>query len=238
MTFLAQKQADGMDFFSKIFGNSMGMVESRKGKLYKDPVVHADVAGTLRPMDVLLEKTPFRLTDKLIPGHFGHVAIWLGTEEEIKEMGLWEHPLVQKHHQAIQGGHVIVEALREGVVLSTLEHFMNVDDVAILRPISLDGDAQATEEAFTMAMRQVGKKYDFNFDVETTDKIVCSELAYAAYPSISWPTERTLGRDTISPDQVARKALDGTPFKLVSFYHDGVKLSDEEGTKLYNEKVK
>ena len=30
--------------------------------------------------DILLEKTPFRLTDKLIPGYWGHAAVWIGGE--------------------------------------------------------------------------------------------------------------------------------------------------------------
>ena len=37
-----------------------------------------EVKQELRPFDILFEKTPFRLTDKFIPGHFGHVAIYIG----------------------------------------------------------------------------------------------------------------------------------------------------------------
>ena len=77
-----------------------------------------------------------------------------------------------------------------------------------------------------MAFRQLGKKYDFNFDVDTTDKIVCSELAYISFPSVDWPTEKTLGRHSISPDNVAQLAWNNVPLKLVMFYHDG-KLVDE-----------
>lgn len=40
-------------------------------------------------------------------------------------------------------------------------------------------------------------------------------------PVIAWPTEKTLGRETISPDNVAAKALDGGPLRLVLMYHDG-----------------
>ena len=70
------------------------------------------------------------------------------------------------------------------------------------------------------------KKYDFNFDVDTTDKIVCSELAYVSFPSIDWPTAKTLGRYSISPDNVAQLAWNNVPLQLVIFYHDG-QLVDE-----------
>ena len=80
---------------------------------------------------------------------------------------------------------------------------------------------ELTQEALIMAFRQLGKKYDFNFDVNTTDKIVCSELAYISFPSIDWPTEATLGRHSISPDNVAKLAWNNVPLELIMFYHDG-----------------
>jgi hypothetical protein len=57
--------------------------------------------------------------------------------------------------------------------------------------------------------------------VETTDKIVCSELVYLVYPDPDWPTDRIMGRYTISPDHVARKSFKGGPLRLILLYHDG-----------------
>ena len=199
---------------SKVFGNSMGLVQTRNGLLYENPKV-AGIKAKLKPMDVLLEKTPFRLTDKFIPGHFGHVAIWVGTEAELKSLGLWEHPVIKPHQQEISQGKCVLEALRDGVQLNTFEKFMDVDDVAILRP-----KFKTDKEVYVRAFRQLGKDYDFNFDVETIDKIVCSELVYQVFIDVKWPTEKALGRHTISPDNVAVKVNDGH-FDLVLFYHDG-----------------
>ena len=39
-------------------------------------------------LDILFEKTPFRLTDKLIPDHCGHVAIWTGTQADLIELNI------------------------------------------------------------------------------------------------------------------------------------------------------
>ena len=106
---------------------------------------------------------------------------------------------------------------------------MNVDDVAVLRPV-FDGEdrEERIREALIMAFRQVGKDYDFNFDVNTTDKIVCSELAYVSFPSLDWPTEETLGRHSISPDNVAQLAWNDVPLRLVMFYHDGKRVPVDE----------
>lgn len=227
--------SDGFDKLSGLFGNTIGLYESRKGKLYGNEEVRHKIQSVLQPLDILLEKTPFRLTDKLIPGHFGHVAIWAGTETELIRAGVWDNPYVEQYaHQISENGNPdskdnrqIIEALRNGVQLSTLEHFMNIDDFAILRPIFDENSREAlTKEALIMAFRQLGKKYDFNFDVNTTDKIVCSELAYVSFPSVDWPTQKTLGRYNISPDNVAQLAWTSVPLQLVLFYHDG-KLVDE-----------
>lgn len=210
---------EGVNLFSLIFGNTMGLVETRKGKLYDKPSVEGIVEGNLKAGDILLEKTPFRLTDTVIPGHWGHAAIWVGTEMELRQLGIWNHPVVKEYHDQLRTGYIIVEALRSGVQLSDLKHFLNVDDVAVLRDAFLSKQQRA--EHIIRALRQVGKSYDFNFDVETTDRIVCSELIYAVFTNIQWPTERTLGRNTISPDHVASKALSNGPLSLVLFYHDG-----------------
>jgi len=79
----------------------------------------------------------------------------------------------------------------------------------LLKPIVRCPKLNSTNlvERIILSLRQVGKDYDFNFDVETTDKIVCSELIYTGH--------------TISPDHVAEKTLNNGPLKLVTFYHDG-----------------
>jgi len=227
---IAESSKDGFDMVSGLFGNTMGLFETRKGKLYGNEMAKQNIIKNLQPLDILLEKTPFRLTDKLIPGHFGHVAIWTGSKAELIDLELWEHPYVQKYADKIsskvdvnsKNEHQIVEALRSGVQLSTLDEFMNIDDFVILRPVFKDeNNRPLSKEALIMAFRQLGKKYDFNFDVNTTDKIVCSELAYVSFPSIDWPTEKTLGRHNISPDNVAKLAWNNLPLELIMFYHDG-----------------
>lgn len=232
---IAETAKNGFNMISGLFGNTIGMYESRKGKLHGNEEAKRKIQSVLKPLDILLEKTPFRLTDKLIPGHFGHVAIWTGTKKEIIDIGVWDDQHVKQYADKISSetdpmskdNYQIIEALRNGVQLSTLDHFMNIDDFAILRPVFEEGtEEEHAKEALIMAFRQLGKKYDFNFDVNTTDKIVCSELAYVSFPSVDWPTEKTLGRYSISPDNVAQLAWTNVPLKLVMFYHDG-ELVDE-----------
>jgi len=216
---LSELNRSAINGISQFFGNAAGSFEERKGKLYRDAQAEAIVVSHLQAGDILVEKTPFRLTDKMIPGHWGHAAIWIGTEKELKELGIWNHEVVTKYHQQIKENKLVAESLRQGTTLNSLEHFMNVDDLGIIRKKNLSPQEKA--DAIILALRQIGKAYDFNFDVETTDKIVCSQLVYIAYSKISWPTDNVVGRYTISPDNIAIKALNNGPLQLELFYHDG-----------------
>lgn len=204
---------------SKLFGNTAGLVQTRSGMLKglaQNPERMKELKAQLRPLDILLEKTPFRLTDSFIPGYFGHAAIWLGSFEELSQLTIIHnekripfltHPDVAPHVEKIKRGESVLEALRlPGVTMNTLEHFMDIDDLGALAAPEMSDDVKA--QHLLRAFQQVGKPYDFNFNVETEREIVCSELIYTVYTSHSWPTSVSVGRFTISPDQVAWKAVD------------------------------
>ncbi|MBK8336645.1 MAG: Poxvirus G6 [Sterolibacteriaceae bacterium] len=214
---------EGFNVTSMLFGNTVGLVELRRGKLYGRPEVLSRMSETARAGDILLEKTPFRLTDAFIPGHWGHAAIWVGTETELRALGIWDHAAVHAHQEAIRNGRGVVEALRSGVEMNTLAQFLNVDDLALLRQENLSDAERAA--VILQALRQVGKSYDFNFDVETTDRIVCSELVYHAYGHLEWPTKRVLGRVTISPDNIAVRATGRGLLTIAALYHDGEQVA-------------
>lgn len=218
---------------SKIFGNSVGTIQLRDGKmkkLAKDEKFMTTLKRKLRPLDILFEKTPFRLTDHFIPGFYGHVAIWLGTPEELvsmkvnyqgREIPLLDHPSVLPHLQKLSERKLVAEALREpGVTMNTLEHFMDIDDLLIMKP----EDVSDVGEHVLRTFQDIGKPYDFNFDVETEGSIVCSELIYRTFNEHEWPVQRDVGRYTISPDHVAWKAVDSC-FEPKVLFHDGKEVN-------------
>lgn len=212
---------------SLLFGNTVGLVETRHGKLYDRPEITHHIESKLQAGDILLDKTPFRLTDTFIPGHWGHAALWVGSADELRALGIWEHPVVRPFQADIEAGRGVVEALRSGVQTNPIGHFLNVDDMAVLRAATLDRQAKA--EAILYALRQVGKPYDFNFDAESTHRIFCSKLVYLAYGNLPWPTSRILGRTTVSPDDIAALSVGDGPLSIELFYHDGAEVAEAPG---------
>ena len=206
---------------SGFIGNVAGSIRFRKGYLYKNDSIRNLITSKLQPMDIIAEKTGFALTDKMIPGHFGHIAIWLGTEQQLKDISIW-NTIPKQIQQKIRKGYSVLESARNGTHLLKLDKFINVDELAIAR-IKTFNTLSLNEKdlLYKHALAQLGKKYDFNFDVETSDKLVCSELLYQVFGSIYWPTDRFLKRATISPDNVLSLALfQNTPIDLI-YYVEG-----------------
>ncbi|HIC38562.1 MAG TPA: hypothetical protein EYO79_03715, partial [Candidatus Marinimicrobia bacterium] len=230
--------SDATNQVSKMFGNAAGIIVARRGKLDELPKEkQSEIIANLQPLDILLEKAPFRLTDYLIPGYWSHVALWSGTEEELSELGVWDElPAIyneakETYHysgpdfqDAIRNGHMVIEALRPGVQINTLQHFLNIDDLGVIR--YNDFNLENKRSYLLNAFSQIGKSYDFNFDVESKNEIVCSELIYVSFDDLDWNTTKTVGRYTISPDNVAQN-LAYDSFDAIILYLDGVEVADK-----------
>lgn len=218
------KLGNGIVFkLSKYFGNSVGMLQSRKGKLFMNHEFMKTVKSELEPLDILFEKTPFRATDSFIPGYWGHAAIYIGNEQQIRKLGIWDHPVIQEFHYDIRLGKTIVEALRPGVEFNTFRHFTDIDDFAVVRK----RDEMSREDKIDhiiRALKQVGKKYDFGFNAEMPDTIVCSELHYTVWRGLDFETTKYIGRSTLNVDQVVKQGLAGMSFEPIILYIDGKKI--------------
>ena len=230
--------SDATNQVSKMFGNAAGIIVARRGKLDELPKEkQSEIIANLQPLDILLEKAPFRLTDYLIPGYWSHVALWSGTEEELSKLGVWDElPAIyneakETYHysgpdfqDAIRNGHMVIEALRPGVQINTLQHFLNIDDLGVMR---YNGLTIENKRSYLLnAFAQIGKSYDFNFDVESKNEIVCSELIYVSFDDLDWNTTKTVGRYTISPDNVAQN-LAYDSFEAIMLYLDGVEVAEK-----------
>jgi len=230
---------NGTELVSKMFGNTAGMIVVRRGtmELLSDEE-KSEITHKMEPMDILLEKAPFRLTDYFIPGYWCHVGVWAGNENQLKALGVWDSLpklydiAVEKYgytgpnfQNSIRSGRNIIESLRPGVQINTLQNFLNIDDLGVIRFTSQSDEDK--KSYLINAFSQIGKNYDFSFNVESTDEIVCSELVYASFEDLVWDTKKQMGRYTISPDQVARKLITDTRFAPVLLYLNGKSIDGE-----------
>jgi hypothetical protein len=163
----------------------------------------------LRPGDIILERRNWYLSNPFLPGFWPHSALYVGTPEQLHELGVIDSPAFlvrwddyftpdeEGHHKAV------IEAMSEGVVLTSPEHSLHADYVAVLRPrLSREQIAEAVIRAF----ENLGLEYDFNFDFNDTSRLVCSQVIYVAYEGmLEFDLVRVMGRDTLPCIEFAKK---------------------------------
>ena len=171
----------------------------------------------LRPFDIVLMRSPNHLTNKFIPGYFGHVGIWLGNN-------LVERYLIKPFEKRRKDGVAMVEVLRSGMQISTLDEFADGEIFLVMRPENLT--RKHKKNILFNIRKQLTKAYDFNFDVESSEAITCTELVYLAYDFIDWRIRYTMERYTISPDDLVLTALMGNQFSFKAFVENGNTKTD------------
>lgn len=201
------------------FGATAGNIEWRDGHLYKRPAFYQETLKQLKPLDLIFEKRTFKLTDYTIPGNWGHMAVWLGTKEQLEELGIWDHPSLDFFREQILKGNSIYEVRRWGLVFESLENMLNLDETATLRVRDiLKKDSDDLAEIYARLADQKDKTYDFSFNAMATDRVTCTEIVYLSYGNINWPREKILGRTSIKPDNMAELVLyDNSPLEFVSY---------------------
>ena len=189
--------------FAPVIGNLVGASVFRSGYL-AHPEPQAAALGVMQPLDVIVLSSKGRASGNTIPGMFGHLALYFGTEAELRALGMWNHPAIVPHQAEIRAGMTFIESDRYGVHLSTPEIVLDTDRILLLRP-SLAGTARRREIAADVASR-LGMEFDYHFDNATQDELYCAELISIVMPELRMPTRTIYGRQTILPDDVAAQA--------------------------------
>jgi hypothetical protein len=211
--------AIGYHVFSFAGNSFMGSGGSRYTNRRKQKQYATQLLSVVQPYDILLSKSPGHLSGKIIPGYFGHAAIWLGDEIH-KKKGLFtifknKNSARYKLHQ--KG---IAEALRSGVLVSNMQEFADGEVFIILRPKTLS--TQQKQRIVQNTMKQMGKNYDFNFDIESPDMVNCTELVFLAYDFINWKVRYFMERYTLFPDDLLLTALENEDqFEIVALMKEG-----------------
>ena len=206
------------DSISRLLGVVAGPIEwGRNGRL--GTISQDYISAKLRPLDIVFEKKSYKLTDYLIPGYWGHNAVWLGTKEQLIELGIWGSKELAPFKEQIESGNSIFEMRKRGAVFSRFGEWLTMDAFASIRVKGLlDKPEKSILKIFSNLSKQLGKKYDFGFNVDSSAKVTCSEVVYLAYGDYKWPTKNILGRATVGPNEIAELIFyKDSPLELVTF---------------------
>lgn len=157
----------------------------------------AKVRKQLEPGDLIFERRDWELSNIGLPGFWSHVALYIGSPSE-RRRSFGEDPLPDPKLAHV----TVIEAIGEGVIVSTFEHSADADYVAVVRP-TVPPPKKA--EAIARAVRYLGRPYDFEFDFATDDRIVCTELVYKSYEgALHLPVMRLAGRNVTPANDFVR----------------------------------
>ncbi|MGL4368253.1 MAG: YiiX/YebB-like N1pC/P60 family cysteine hydrolase [Spirochaetota bacterium] len=158
----------------------------------KDPMHNFyTITSLLRPMDIILTTSYGHMSNFFNPGKYKHAIAYVGETHGVP---------------------MIVEAIGKGVIRRSLvECLSSKDEIAVLRPKEpVLNDAQKAG-AIQWIEQQVGKPYDYQFDMNSQRRyqsFFCSELIYFAIkqvnPETSFVLMDNLGVPTVSPGDFYR----------------------------------
>lgn len=201
----------------------------------------------MKPGDIFLIHSDYYISNVGIPGFWTHAGLYVGDRNERNDFfandkacmewvmdqgeisGDFEKLLLKDYKVSYQfqvndlGDFNIIEALSEGVVISSFEAGAKKEGIVILRPLL--GKSEIAAAIYT-AFSEVSKPYDYNFDFSTDNTIACTELVYKVYESsLLFPVNDMFGKPFSTANEIAEycnKKYDSNELKLGLIYiYDG-----------------
>lgn len=201
--------------------------------------VRSEIVSLLRPGDVLVVRKEFAATNYFLPGYWPHVALYLGTADDLTTLGLAadEHvagrltmlasatpftAVLQPHEENLWTGVVphpcVIEAQKDGVRIRSVNSPFDSDSIVVLRPKLAPA---SIAQALAHAIMHEGKPYDFDFDFCQSQRLVCTEVVYRAFEGIEgvqFNLQRHVGRFALAAGDLLRMALARRHFEVVAVY--------------------
>jgi hypothetical protein len=209
----------------KNVANIMGElhVSKRNEKLITLEQIEA-MRPSLRPGDLMVQRRNWYASNVGIPGFWPHAALYIGTPEEMESYfgeffprdgyGTLRELLEDRHPEFAEvyygtdargDEYAILEGKAPGIILQSLEESAHADYIGVMRATISKEDVF---ESVLRALENFGKPYDYDFDFETRDELVCSELLYDAYK----PTRTKEGVAFLSSMASGRKIYSANSF--------------------------
>lgn len=225
-----QKMFDTWFPIQKTVASAMGRAiittRGKDGLIENEQII--EMQKVMLPGDIMLQRRNWHISNVGIPGFWTHAALYTGDLKTMDTYFASEFPfqnhasfseylasdfpeVYAKYNQPDAQGFLpsTLEAIEAGVISQSLPASANADFVVVLRSKL---DKRDVLLALQRAFEHFGKPYDFDFDFDTRDALVCSELVYDAYfpkepekKGIKFTTSLVNGRKMVSPLDIANK---------------------------------
>ncbi|MEQ8835270.1 MAG: YiiX/YebB-like N1pC/P60 family cysteine hydrolase, partial [Lacipirellulaceae bacterium] len=181
----------------------------------------------LQPGDVFVVRKEFAITNYFLPGYWPHAALYLGCREDLSKIAVEADPGFAERTELFDHcredaprphGLRVLEAMKDGVLIRSVDSPLASDSVVILRP---QLSQEQIAEGFCRAIVHEGKPYDFDFDFTCSHRMVCTEVVYRAYDGLGdmrFQLERHAGRMALGAQGLIEMGIAENGFSVVAVY--------------------
>ena len=210
--FVAAGATDPRLGLTRLFGAPLSPVvrnlRAPHGRLYFRDGLEEQLRAELRPLDIVLIRSRPAATRLLIPSHFTHAMVWLGSLEDLRRAGALALPGAAPYRAELDRGWTVLEASRSDVHLSPISEMIDTNEIVV---ISMPQRGRAWMRGkYAALFARLGRPFDYSFDYRDERRLTCAELVAEVFPELDIPVRYSNGRYAIIPDDLVRLGLSGT----------------------------
>ncbi|MDF3128785.1 YiiX/YebB-like N1pC/P60 family cysteine hydrolase [Kiritimatiellaeota bacterium B1221] len=170
----------------------------------------------MQPGDVLITRHDDAMSNLFLPGFWPHGAFVIGTAAQREALGT---TYISDQKDRSQDPICILEAKKDGVRFRSIRETLAVDAFVLLRPkFASDTDRKTSIER---ALSHEGKLYDFEFDFNRSDRLVCTEVIYRSLdglPGLQFELIRKAGRYTLPAEELMKQGIQKGSLEVLLCY--------------------
>lgn len=149
-------------------------------------IVFEYLKARLQPGDLIFSYREWFVTNDLIDGKWKHASIYVGNRNDLitflKKYNLSLDILDQYHIDEDDTDMLIIDSTDTGVSIKSFSSLSYLDDIIVFRTMTTQNQ---TDTMISTIIQQLGKEYNYDFNINDTSRIYCSQLIYQWLISIN-----------------------------------------------------
>jgi len=145
-----------------------------------------NVKWILLPWDIIFSYRAWFITNDLIEGKRKHASVYLWDKDAVKKSiqknnlsALIEQSVFDQRNNTDM---IIIDSTEHGVTIRSLEDLTYLDDILVVRT---EKSWAQIQKMITTLIEQLGKPYNYDFDINDTSSIYCAQLIHQGLTAVN-----------------------------------------------------
>lgn len=214
----------------KMFFSSIGVVRYPHVSANDEGIqkhIRQKIQSTLLPWDIIFSYRAWFVTNDLILGERKHASVYLGNKDAVKNFiqknNLSDRVDQSTFDQREKNDMIIIDSTERWVAIRSFKDLTYLDGILIVRA---ERSQAQREKMMTTLITQLGKPYNYDFDMQDTSSIYCAQLIHQGIATLKIyiPYTSLAGRAYLYPqdivDYIFSSGLQKNEFSIVMTIKD------------------